>query len=200
MLKLYGSPRNRAGRVIWMLEEIGAEYEIIPASPHSEEILKVNPAGKVPALVDGDVAIADSTAIILYLADKAGQLTYPVGTPERARLMSLVCFAIDSLEQPLWTFAKHSFVLPEEVRLGDAIRPACEEEWRRALAALDQMIGDGPFAMGADFTIADIIIGHLGGWAKGAGFPEPEGRLADYMARVRSRPGWKAVLKKREAA
>ena len=62
------------------------------------------------------------------------------------------------------------------------------------------MIGDGPFAMGADFTIADIIIGHLGGWAKGAGFPEPEGRLADYMARVRSRPGWKAVLKKREAA
>lgn len=200
MMKLYGSPRNRAGRVIWMLEEIGAEYELIPTAPQSEEIFKLNPAGKVPVLVDGDLVIADSTAIILHLADKSGQLTYPAGSPERARLMAMICFAIDALEQPLWTFAKHAFVLPAEVRLGDAIRPACEEEWRRALTALEQMIGDGPYAMGEDFTIADIIIGHLGGWAKGAGFPAPEGRVANYMSRVRGRPGWKAVLKQREAA
>ena len=199
MYKLYGSPKNRAGRIMWMLEELGAEYEIIAAAPHSDEINAVNPTGKLPALVDGDVAVFDSTAIMMYLADKHGKMTYPVGSPERARLMSILCFAIDAVEQPLWTMAKHAFVLPEDVRLGEAIHPACHAEWSKAMVALEKIIGDGPFAMGEDFTIADVTLGHLGGWGKASGMPAPPASVAAYMDRVRSRPGWLAVAEARKA-
>ncbi len=200
MYKLYGSPASRAARVMWALEEIGAPYEIVAAKPHSDALKAVNPLGKVPALLDGETAVFDSTAILLHLSDKHGMLTFPVGSPERSRLMSVVCFLIDDFEQPLWTVAKHSFILPEALRAKEAILPACHHDFRNALASLGALLGDGPFLMGETFTIADIIAGHLGGWAKATGFPEPEGAVADYMARVRARPGWQAVAKARAAA
>ena len=50
MYKLIGSPKTRAIRVLWMLEELGADYEIDPATPHSETVFAINPSGKVPAL------------------------------------------------------------------------------------------------------------------------------------------------------
>ena len=200
MYKLYGSPKSRAGRVIWMLEELGVPYELIAAAPHSPEIVAVNPSGKIPVLVDGDLALSDSTAILFHLADKHGKLTFPAGSPERARMTAALCFATDAIEQPLWTLAKHTFVLPEEVRQRDAIEPACRFEWKRAMKALEAMIGDGPFVMGETFTIADVTLGHLGAWGKANGFEAREGAVADYMDRVRSRPGWRAVVKAREAA
>lgn len=200
MYKLIGSPKSRAGRVMWMLEELGAPYEVIDVYPHSAEARAANPSGKVPALIDGGLTVTDSTAILLYLADKHGKLTFPVGTPERARMMSMLFYAVDSAEQPLWTMAKHTFVLPEEVRNRDAVEPACRVEWERAMATLAAMIGDGPFAMGETFTLVDVALGHIGGWGKMTGFPIPEGALTDYFTRVRSRPGWKAVTKAREAA
>jgi len=63
------------------------------------------------------------------------------------------------------------------------------------MTALDKMLGEQEFIMGDDFSTADIILGHLGGWAKGSGFGADEGRVGEYMSRVRSRPAWKAVLK-----
>lgn len=59
MYKLYGSPANRAARIIWMLEELGEPYEVIDAKPRSEEVRALNPAGKIPILVDGDQNIFD---------------------------------------------------------------------------------------------------------------------------------------------
>lgn len=200
MYKLYGSPKNRAGRVMWMLEELGAEYEFIAAAPHSDTITAISPTGKLPALTDGDVTVFDSTAILIYLADKHGSMTYPAGTPEHARLMSALCFAVDAVEQPLWTAAKHAFVLPEAVRLGDAVIPACHAEWSKAMTALEKIIGEGPFVMGDDFTIVDVTLGHLGGWGKASGFPAPPDSVAAYMDRVRARPGWLAVAEARKAA
>lgn len=200
MYKLYGSAKTRGGRVMWMLEELGAEYEVLDYGPHAPEVYEVNPGGKIPVLLDGDLAISDSTAILLHLADKHGELTFPVGSPERSRMMSVVGFAIDEVEQPLWTVAKHGFVLPEDVRALEAVTPACHFEWKKAMKTLGALLGDKTFVMGDRFTVPDIIIGHLGGWAKGAGFPAPEGAVADYMARIRSRPGWRAVVEARTAA
>ena len=80
MYQVVGTIRSRAFRVLWMLEELGEPYEHVPAQPRSEQASEVNPAGKVPTLVDNGVAITDSTAIIQYLADKHGALTFPAGT------------------------------------------------------------------------------------------------------------------------
>lgn len=200
MYKVLGSPKTRAGRVIWMLEELGQPYEVIPASPRDPEIAKLSPTGKVPVLTDGDLTVFDSAAILTYLADKHGALTFPLNSPERTRMVSVIAFALDDVEQPLWTAAKHSFALPEELRALDAVLPALHHEWSRAMTTLERLLGDGPHLMGEPFTIADIVVGHLGVWGRNAGFPAPPPAVADYLARVLGRPAWKAVIKAREAA
>ncbi len=195
MYKLLGSPKTRAGRVMWMLEELGVEYDINPCGPHDPAVAEINPTGKIPALIDGDTVINDSTAILFHLGDKHQKLTYPLGSPERAKMMSVIFFATDAIEQPLWTMAKHTFVYPENVRELDAVRPAARHEFGQAMKVLDKMLGPQEFIMGDECSTADIILGHLGGRAKGSGFGADEGRVGEYMSRVRSRPAWKAVLK-----
>ena len=77
MYTLIGTPAARPFRVLWALEELAQDYDIVPAKPQSKEALEYNPAGKVPILLDGNEPIIDSVAIIQYLADKHADLTYP---------------------------------------------------------------------------------------------------------------------------
>jgi glutathione S-transferase len=75
MMKLYGEPPTRALRVIWLLNELGLKYEIVPVNilkgEHKQEAFRaINPVGKVPVLVDGTAVLTESAAIQLYLADK----------------------------------------------------------------------------------------------------------------------------------
>ena len=199
MYKVYGSAMSRANRVIWALEELNQPYELIKTAPRSEQAFALTPTGKIPILVDGDLTVWDSTSILTYLSDKHQALTFPVGSPERARLTSVICFATDEIEQSVWAASKHGFILPEDLRRLEEITPALHHDFDRAMKTLEILLGDGPFVMGEDFTIADIILGALGGWAKAIRFPEPPAKVADYMARVRSRPGWKKVAEMRKA-
>ena len=84
MYKLIGTPKTRAIRVLWMLEELGAEYTLDPVAPRSDEARAYNPSGKVPMLQVGDDVIIDSVAICQYLADVHGKFTAQAGTIERA--------------------------------------------------------------------------------------------------------------------
>lgn len=194
MYTMIGSPKNRGGRVMWTLEELGQEYELVDTFPHTEIVNHHNPSGKVPVLLDDGEPIIDSTAILFHLSDKHEKLTFAPGSLERARMNSLIAFALDEIEGPLWTLAKHSFAYPEDVRAKAAVAPSAQFEFTRAMKTLEDRLGDGPFAMGDTFTIADIVLGHLGGWAKNTSLPQPEGKVADYITRIRSRAGWKAVL------
>ena len=84
MYTLYGSPSSRAFRVLWMLEELELPFEFVPSKPRSDEVLALNPSGKIPVLRDGEAVLTDSTAILTYLADKHGKLTHPAGSVARA--------------------------------------------------------------------------------------------------------------------
>lgn len=200
MYQVIGSPRTRAGRVLWALEELGAPYEIVSCPPQTPEVKAVSPIGKVPVLVDGDLAVTDSTAILLHLSDKHEALTFPLGSADRARMLSLLTFALDDLDRPLWTAARHEFVLPKELRRYDEVLPSVKHEVAQAWEVLGAFLGDGPFAQGETFTIADLVIGHLGGWAKGVGMAPPEGPVADYVSRIRARPAWRRVITAIKAA
>ena len=200
MYTLIGSPKTRAFRVLWMLEELEQSYEMLPAAPHSEDIFKHNPTGKVPALLVDDEPILDSVAICQYLADHHGQYTHAAGTIERARQDSFTQFCVDEIEGALWTAAKHSFIYPEDRRV-PAIKEACVFEFQRALGTLEKRLGDQPYVTGETFTVPDLIIGHCSIWAQAAKFALPEsGPVKDYFARVLSRPGFQRAAKKREAA
>lgn len=189
MYTVVGAPASRAMRVIWMLEELEQPYTLIPAKPRSEEILSYNQTGKVPALLVGDDVLVDSVAIIQFIADRHGAFTYPAGTIERARQDALTQFCVDEVEGALWTAAKNRFVLPEEQRV-PAIKETCRYEFAVAMERLGARLGDGPFVMGEEITVPDILLGHCAGWARSAKFDIPDGPVRDYFRRLVTRPAF----------
>jgi len=200
MYKIIGSPGSRLIRVSWMLEELGQQYELEIASPHSADIKKYNPAGKGPVLLDShgnkDVVIIDSAAICTYLADrhpKANMSAEP-GTAERAAIDSWMHFAQCDFEAPLWLKAKHKFILPPDMRLD--VGAVTAFEFSRAVAAMDARLGEGEFAIGSRFTCADILLGHAGHWARAAKFVIEPDRVNAYLDRVLARPALAAARKK----
>ncbi len=197
MYKLIGSPKSRSFRALWMLEELGLEYEHIAASPHCEEILAINPSGKVPALMVNGEAIIDSTAIIQYLADVHGQFTHEAGTIERARQDSFLHFANDELDSVCWVMAKHKFVLPKELRV-PAVFKSCEYDWNNAMKAFAKRLGDNEYVMGDKFTVPDIVIAHVAGWAGLYEFVSPDNNVKQYFKRVRSRPAFQKATEIRD--
>ncbi len=191
MYTVVGAAKSRAFRVMWMLEELGEAYEVIPAGPRSDEAKKYNPSGKVPALLDGDEVLTDSVAIMQYLADKHGRMTAPAGTPARARQDAMTLWLVDEFDAILWAAAKHSFVFPEEQRVPQ-IKDSLKAEFARAAGRLEGMI-KGDFLMGDEMTVPDILAVHCINWSIGAGFPKVEGPVADWASRMRERPAFKAV-------
>ena len=189
-MKVYGSKRWRSFRVIWCLEELGLDYEIADVFPRSDEIRAVNPLGQVPALeVDGEV-LTDSLAILHFLADRAGRLTRPVATPGRAAMDARINFVLTEMEAPLWLAARHSYVHPQERRHPE-IKPWLREDFAEAERKFATLLGDGPWLCGAEFTIADIVAGHVADWAQAARFEIATEALEDYRARIRERPAYR---------
>lgn len=189
MYKVYGLVATRAFRVLWMLEEIGQPYELIEARPQSDAIRAVNPSGKVPAMVVGDDTITDSVAIMMYLAETHGQLTYPAGSIERAQLTAMVMLLVDELDAVLWTAARHSFALPKEHRVPE-VRDSLEWEFNRNLARLEDRI-TGPYLVGDTMTIADILFTHCLNWAHASKFQIESQKVKDYVKTMRNRDAYK---------
>jgi len=194
MYTVIGGTKSRAFRVMWMLEELGQPYALNPAAPRSEEARKYNPSGKIPALVDGDEVLTDSLAIMTYLADKHGALTAPAGTPERARQDALTFWLIDEFDAILWAAAKHSFIFPEEARV-PAIKDSLKAEFERAAKNLSDRL-EGPFLMGDQITVPDLLAVHCINWSIGAKFPRVDDRLNLWAKSLRERPAFVAAMAK----
>lgn len=194
MYTVVGATKSRGFRVMWMLEEMGLAYDHNPAAARSDEAKKFNPLGKIPALVDGDEVLTDSMAILTYLGDKHGQLTAPAGTPVRARQDAMTFWLVDEFDAILWSAAKHSFVLPEAERQ-PAIKDSLKAEFVRSAAVLSERL-TGPFVMGDDMTIPDILAAHCINWSIGAGFPRVDDKLGAWAKGMRERPAFKAAQAK----
>ena len=193
MYKVIGNTNTRTLRVLWAMNEIGLKYEHLKVGAQSAEAQLANVSGKVPSLEANGVNIADSTAIITYLADKYNQLTFPAGTIERAQQDSFTQFILDELDSILWTAARHSFVLPKEMRVIE-LKDTLHWEFARSLKILESRMGSGPNVMGEEFTIPDIILTHVGGWARVAKFDIPDGKLRDYFRRQIKRPAYISAI------
>lgn len=193
MLQLYNYPRTRGLRVTWMLEELEADYEfrLVPHGANgfgSEDYLKINPAGKVPALQDGDLVLTESAAIVTYLGDKfpEKQLVPPAGTAARAKYDQWCYFVLSELEQPLWTRGKHTFALPKDKRIPTVIETA-EWEFQRALKVLGKGLEGNRYILGDTFSGADILIGQTLLWSRRAKQPVEIQTIKDYAERILGR-------------
>jgi glutathione S-transferase len=197
MIKLYGAGPSRWVRPYWTLQELDVPFEPITLSlrngDHRKlEYLAINPFGKVPALVDGDLTLFESAAICTYLADKypdAGLSPRP-GTSDRARHDQWVSFAISELEQPLWRIARHTFVYPESKRSPAEIELA-KEDFRATATTLESLVVS-EFLVGGRFTVADVMVGYALQWSKRAGLLTGLPRLAAYLETLVARPAFPA--------
>lgn len=191
MYEIIGSPTSRAFRVMWLLEELGQPYKMTKAAPRSDEVRTLNPSGKIPVFKDGDDVITDSTAIMTYLADKHGALTFPAGTVARGQQDAFTNCILDEIDAVLWTATRHGFILPEDKRVPE-VKISLKWEFERNLARImDQARGD--FLMGDTFTVPDIILAHCGAWAKSAKFPTDNDNFRAYLKRCRSRAAFQKL-------
>jgi glutathione S-transferase len=176
------------------LEEAGVQYDyrfvnLSAGEGRQPAYLALNPGGKVPLLIDGDLTLTESFAICSYVGDchPDSGLVPPLGSTERAQYNRWCAFVIGELEQPLWTLGKHRFALPEKVRVPD-IQATAAWEWSKAVAVLAQGLGTRDTMVGAGFTAADILVAHTLAWARAFEVPLEHSSLTDYADRVLARP------------
>ena len=121
-IKLYEFGRTRSIRVRWTLQELGVDFEpirvnLLAGEHRRPEFLKINPAGKIPVLVDGSLVLTESVAVVLYLAEKySDKGLLPTDLEQRAQVNRWLLFAATELEQPLWRISRHTALYPEPRR------------------------------------------------------------------------------------
>jgi glutathione S-transferase len=205
MIKVYGFPQTRSRRITWMLEELDQDYEFKlvdfnKGESKSPEFLAINPAGKVPAMKDGELLLTESGAIVTYLGDKFPEkgLVPAAGTAERGKFEQWAFFALCELEQALWTMGKHRFALPKEQRV-PAVLETAAWEFQRALELLEQGLGDNQYILGDDFCAADILLGHTLIWGINFKQTVEQANLQQYVQRLRERDALARAIAKEEA-
>lgn len=192
-MQLYEFAPTRSIRVRWMLQELGVDFEPVPVNlvageHHRPEFLEINPAGKVPVLVDGDLVLTESVAIVLYLAEKyPSKGLAPSDLKERAQVNRWLLFAATELEQPLWRIARHTTLYPEDQRQpGDV--PLARQEFKAMASVLDMHMQGRQFIVSDRVTVADFVVAYTLDWANEVqlldGFPQ----LVAYMERMYARP------------
>ena len=191
-MKLYGAPPTRALRVIWLLNELGLEYEMLPVDilqgETKDQVFRtLNPAAKVPVLVDGSLVLTESAAIQLYLADKNPQAGFiPETVEDRAQMYRWIFFLVTEIEQPLWRIARHTFLYPEEKRLPqdvDLARQDCVE----MVAVLERHMEEREFMVADRLSVADFNAAYTLDWANEEKMLNGTPRLREYLKSMYAR-------------
>lgn len=184
MLKLYGGAFSRASIVHWYLEELGIPYEFVQldmqAGAHRQpDYLAINPMGKVPGIVDGDFKLWESGAILLYLAQKYGNM--PNSLEAQATITQWVLFANATLSPGIFTEASR------------------EKELPKLMSPLNEILGRQSFLVGDQLTVADVAVGAVLGYIPMilkidlSDYPA----VVDYIKRLAERPAFQTAIGKR---
>jgi glutathione S-transferase len=192
-MTLYEFGPTRSIRVRWTLQELGMDFQSrtvdLRAGEHRRpEFLRLNPAGRVPVLVDGDLVLNESVAIALYLAEKDRDKRFvPTDLAQRADLDRWLLFVVTELEQPLWRITRNTTLYPEEQRQPSDVAIA-GRELKEMAAVLERHMQGREFIVGERATVADFVTAYTLDWADQVrlldGFPT----LKAYMERMYQRP------------
>lgn len=192
-MKLYEFAPTRSIRVRWTLQELGVDFEAVTVNlgkgeMRRPEFLKINPAAKLPVLVDGDLVLTESVAIVLYLGEKYPDKGFvPADLKQRAQLNKWLLFTATELEQPLWRIARHTNVYPEPDRLPADI-PLAKREFRSMAEVAEKHMQDRQYVVGDSVTVADFVLGYTLDWANLVGLLDNSPKLLAYMERMYARP------------
>jgi glutathione S-transferase len=192
-MKLYEFGPTRSIRVRWTLQELGVDFEpirvnLVAGEHQRPEFLRINPAGKIPVLVDDDLVLTESVAIVLYLAEKySDKGLLPTGLDQRAQVNRWLLFAATELEQPLWRISRHTALYPEEQRLPADVIIASREFKEMATVAEKHMQGR-KYVVGDRVTVADFVLAYTLDWGNEDKLLGECPQLLAYMKRMYARP------------
>lgn len=187
-MTFYTHPWSRGRIVRWMLEEVGADYEVaikeFGGSIKAPDYLAINPMGKVPALVDDGVVITEVAAICAYLAERFPQknLAPAIGSPARGTYLRWMFFVAGPLEMATSAKAFHWRIDTENAQ---AVGCGFIDD---AINAMELAIKNGPYICGDQFTTADVLAASYLGWEMQQKVIEERPAFREYVSRMEKRP------------
>jgi glutathione S-transferase len=215
MITVHHLNNSRSQRILWLLEELGAEYQVRRYERDAETMLApaslraVHPLGKSPVITDGDVTMAESGAIIEYLADRygAGRLAPAPGAPERLRYTYWLHYAEGSAMPPmlmslvfnrLRTAPAPFFVRPVARGIADKVMTSfVSPQIKLHLDYMEGELGKSRWFAGDEFSAADVQMSFpLEAAASRGGLDASRPRLMDFLARIHERPAYRRALEK----
>lgn len=199
---LYFAPRTRAFSALWLLEELGVDYELesfdLASGRHKQpDFLALNPMGKVPLLVHEGVPVAEMGAIAIYLADRLANrvdaiaLAPGLDDPRRPAFLRWVLFASGVLEPALAEKLFKWKVPAQSVAWGS---------FAQMVETLGAAVRDSEWLLGNEFSAADVVVGAGARFGVMFGAIDKDGPIADYVVRLSKRPAFEraAVIEARE--
>ena len=200
MLTLHFAPNSRAGRIVWLLEELGLPYEINKMAFHpkdlkSDEHRARHPLGRVPVLDDGDVSIFESGAIIEYVIErhKNGGLKPAVSAPEFPEYLQWFHYCEGMVMPPINTIVVQTILLPED-RLDMTALGQAQRLLTKSLAPVETALTGRDYLIG-DYSAADLMLGHACFMANRSGcVTDDMMNLKAYIGRIESRPAFQKAI------
>ena len=200
MLKVHFVAGTRSGRVVWLLEELGLEYEV-NIMPFTKEGLKSpehrsrHALGRVPVLEDGDISIFESGAIIDYVLErhKNGGLKPNSDAPEFPFFLQWYHYCEGMVMPPMNQIVVQTILLPPD-RRDEVVLNQAKNLLTKSLAPVNENLTDKDYLIG-DFSAADLMLGHSCFMANRLGCISDEMQnIKDYVARIANRPAFKKAI------
>ena len=200
MLTLHFAPNSRAGRIVWLLEELELEYDINkmafnPKDLKSDEHRARHPLGRVPVLDDGDVRIYESGAIVEYVIErhKNGGLKPEVSDPLYPEYLQWFHYCEGMVMPPVNTIVVQTLLLPPE-RRDETVLGQAQRLLAKALEPVDESLAGRDYLIGA-FSAADVMLGHACFMSNRLGCVSDEmANLKGYVERISERPAFKTAI------
>ena len=211
LYRVFGGPQNRGFRVMWLLEELEQNYEVINLNlfkleHFSEEYLRINPKKKVPTLVYNEHVLSESFAIILHLCEQHSDKEFiPLDSSNRMKAFEWIAFFMTEIEASLWVYAKHTFAYPPKRRVEEILKTAYfevkkaftqlsrylqEKESSRTKASLKSDTEYTPLWILDQFGLVDLCAGYLLSWSHARGMELDDETLLQYFNQIQSRPAY----------
>ncbi|MBT3334459.1 MAG: glutathione S-transferase family protein [Rhodospirillaceae bacterium] len=199
MLKIYHSPGTRGFRVIWVCEELSVPYEIVPVNFAAEyratpEWRALNPVGKVPVMVEGDLTMFESCAMMQYVLDRHGNGRLQPGKddPAYAHYLQWIWFAEATFARPLGEVVNHRRAFNPEI---DDVVAEMKGRATACVEALDAALSDRAYLQGDTMNAADLSICYvMRGYRRMVSEALPANVQA-YFDRVTALPSYEAAVK-----
>jgi len=200
MLKLHHAPNSRAGRIVWLLEELKLPYDINtmkfhPSDLKSDEHRARHPLGRIPVLEDNDISIYESGAIVEYILARhaPGKLKPSVDDNTYPQYLQWFHYCEGMVMPPMNTIVVHTIILPEE-RRDEVVLGQAQRLLSKALSPINNALEGKEYLIG-DFSAADIMLGHALYMSKRLNCVSNDlSNIVDYIDRIESRPCFQKAI------